>query len=478
MAELHELSALEAAAAVRRREVSPVELVEHALGRLDRLDGRLGAFVTVTADTAREQARAAEQAVLRAGDPRELPPLLGVPTAIKDLNLTAGVPTKLGSRAFADWVPDVDDHVVTLLRAAGTISLGKTATPEFGLPCYTETDLGPPARTPWDTTRLAGGSSGGAAAAVAGGIVPLAQGSDGGGSIRIPASACGLVGLKTSRGRVSKGPLDVDAARLGVYGPLARTVRDAAAFLDVTAIPQPGDPDPLPPLPEGETFLGWCERDPGRLRIGRYLVSPIPTDLDPQVRDAWEQTSALLAGLGHEVVDVAAPVPPEAIPDFETVWAVSAATVPVPAEREYLLRPLTRHLRERGRAIGGPAYASALGMLNVHARRGIAASAHLDAVLTPTVAMLPRPVGWFVGEDGEGGDPAADFERQKAYTPYTAMYNTTGQPAISLPLHQSAEGLPIGMMLVGRPRGEAALLSLAAQLEATLPWAQRRPPVW
>ncbi|HAL26408.1 MAG TPA: amidase, partial [Chloroflexi bacterium] len=318
MSDLHDLTALDAAAAVRCGGVSPVELVEHALERIARLDAQVGAFVTVTAEAARGQAKLAERAVRDADDRAVLPPLLGVPTAIKDLNLTAGIPTKLGSRAFADWVPDVDDHVVTLLRAAGTISLGKTATPEFGLPCYTETDIGPPARTPWDTSRLAGGSSGGAGAAVSSGFIPVAQGSDGGGSIRIPASVCGLVGLKTSRGRVSKGPMDIDSSRLSVYGPLARTVRDAAVFLDAVAIPQPGDPDPLPPLPAGETFLGWCKREPGPLRIGRYLDSPIQSEVDPQVRDAWEQAAALLASLGHEVVDVAAPVPPEAIPAFET----------------------------------------------------------------------------------------------------------------------------------------------------------------
>jgi amidase len=475
MSELHDLSALDAGAAVRRREVSPVELVEHALERIARLDAQVGAFVTITAEAARKQAKAAERAVREADDPATLPPLIGVPTAIKDLNLTAGIPTKLGSRVFVDWVPEVDDHVVTLLRAAGTISLGKTATPEFGLPCYTETDLGPPARTPWDTGRLAGGSSGGAAAAVATGFLPVAQGSDGGGSIRIPASVCGLVGLKTSRGRVSKGPLDIDASRLSVLGPLTRTVRDAAAFLDAVAIPQPGDPDPLPPLPGDQTFLGWCEREPGALRIGRYVDSPIESDLDPQVRGAWEQATALLSSLGHEVLDICAPLPPEAIPAFEVVWTVSAASVPVDPARADELRALTRYLRDRGAAHSGARYAAAVGTLNLYARRAIASTAHLDAVLTPTVAMLARPVGWFTGG---GEDPAADFERQKRFTPYTAMYNCTGQPAITLPLYQSGEGLPIGIMLVGRPGADAALLCLAAQLERALPWADRRPPIW
>ncbi len=472
MPDLHDLTALEAAAAVRRGEVSPVDLVDHALERIERLDGQIGAFVTVTADRARAEALAAQRLVRESDD---LPPLLGVPTAIKDLNMVAGIPAKLGSAAFADFVPDYDDTVVTLLRRAGTISLGKTSTPEIGLPCYTETDIGPPARTPWDPRRLAGGSSGGAGAAVASGFVPLAQGSDGGGSIRIPASVCGLVGLKTSRGRISRGPVDLDATRLSVLGPLARTVRDAAAFLDATAGPQPGDPDARDPLPRGETYLDWCDRDVGELRIGRYLDSPIESEVDLQVREAWERASALLAGLGHAVEDVAAPIPPEAVSHFETVWTVSAAAALIPPGREQLLRPLTRHLRERGAAVGAAAFAGSLAALNSYARKGIAASAHLDAVLTPTLALLPRPVGWFQQPDG---DPAEDFERQKRFTPYTAIYNTTGQPAISLPLFWSREGLPIGMMLVGRPGGEAPLLALAAQLEAAQPWLDRHPPIW
>jgi amidase len=195
--------------------------------------------------------------------------------------------------------------------------------------------------------------------------------------------------------------------------------------------------------------------------------------LDPQVSAAFERTSELLAALGHEIIDVNAPIPPEAVTDFETVWAVSACATPLEDDQEAELRPLTRYLREHGRQIGGPRYAAALGALGVHARRGIAASAHLDAVLTPTVAMLPRPLGWF---DGDG--PAEDFERQKQFTPYTAMYNTTGQPAISLPLARSEEGLPIGMMLAGRPGGDAPLLSLAAQLEAAAGPSARPPEIW
>jgi len=476
MAQLHDLTALQAAAAVRRREVSPSELVAHYLDRIARLDSQVGAFVTVTDAAARAQARQAEAQVLSGA---ELPPLHGVPTAIKDLNLTAGVPTSFGSAMYADFVPQLDDHVVTLLRQAGTISLGKTATPEFGLPCYTETDLGPPARTPWDTSRLAGGSSGGAAAAVAAGFVPIAQGSDGGGSIRIPASVTGLYGIKPSRGRVSRGPLDADSSGLSVLGPLARTVRDAAAFLDATAGPQPGDPYWAPPLPAGETFSDWCDRPPSGLRIGRYLQPPIPgAEVDQECRTAWEFASVLLESLGHEVVDIAMPLPAAVIGAFETVWAVSAASAPVPAGQPDRLRPLTRHLRERGARVSGPEYAAAVGMLNVISRQAMVATAGYDAVLTPTLAMTPRPIGWFCGTADDPVDPAEDFERQKRFTPYTAVYNASGQPAASLPLHWSADGLPVGVMLVGRPAGEAALLALSAQLEAAAPWADRHPALW
>ncbi len=243
MAELHDLTALEQGELIRKGEVSPLELADHYLDRVDRLDD-VGAFVTTTPDQARERA-----AALPAGER----PLWGVPTAIKDLNLTAGVPTRFGSEAFRDFVPDVSDGVTLSIEAAGMVSLGKTNTPEFGSPCYTEPDVAPPAVTPWDRTRMAGGSSGGAAAAVAAGLVPVAHGSDGGGSIRIPASCCGLVGLKPTRGRISGFPMYGDPIGLATGGSLARTVRDAAALLDVLAGRRPGDPS-WAPAPAG-TFL-------------------------------------------------------------------------------------------------------------------------------------------------------------------------------------------------------------------------------
>src|SRR3954453_21009790 len=254
---------LEQGSAIRSGEVSPAELVEHYLARIERWSDEVGAFVTVTDELARDQAKLAGASV--GDDPS---PLYGVPPAIKDLNLTAGVVTQFGSAAMVGHVPDVSDEVVLRLEAAGTISLGKTNTPEFGSPCYTEPDVAPPARTPWDLDRMAGGSSGGPAAAVAAGLVPVAHGSDGGGSIRIPASCCGLVGLKPTRGRISGWPMYGEVTGLATGGSLARTVRDAAAMLDVLAGRRPGDPSWAPP--PSSTFLAACDREPGRLRIARF----------------------------------------------------------------------------------------------------------------------------------------------------------------------------------------------------------------
>jgi amidase len=470
---LHDLTALEQAAAVRAREVSPTELVKHALARIDARDAGLGAFLTVTPERALAAAARAEESVLQGED---LPPLLGVPTAIKDLNNTAGVRTTFGSRVMADFVPTVDDAVVTKLAAAGTISLGKTNTPEFGFPCYTDNDLAGPARSPWDPTRLAGGSSGGAAVAVASGMVAFAQGSDGGGSIRIPAGINGLFGIKPTRGRVSNAPYGGDVTGLGTNGPIARTVRDAAAMLDAMSGPVVGDPAWAPPLPPGESFLGYADRPPGRLRIGRYLETAMPgTELEPEVATAFEDASRLLESLGHEVDDVRPGlIGPEVLPAFERVWALSGATLPVPPERAGELRPLTRELRARGLALSAQEAMEGMLALRLFSRGFLQATARYDVLLAPVCTMTPRPLGWFDFD----GDGAADFERQKRYAAFTALYNVTGQPAVSVPLYWTADGLPIGTMLVGRPAEEATLIALSAQVEEARPWLNRHPSGW
>jgi amidase len=463
VSELHDLTALEQGDAVRRGETSPRELAAHYLERADEV----GAFVTRTPE------RALERAESLLPVPTEAGPLYGVPTAIKDLNLTAGVRTTFGSAAYADFVPDTSDGVTLSIEGAGMVSLGKTNTPEFGSPCYTEPDVAPPAVTPWDPTRMAGGSSGGAAAAVAAGLVPVAQGSDGGGSIRIPASCCGLVGLKPTRGRISGWPMYGEITGLATGGSLGRTVRDASALLDVLAGRRAGDPS-WAPAPSS-SFLTACDREPGRLRIARF-IEPVIADVevDAECVGAWESASALLASLGHELEDIAVPMPREAVPTFETCWAVLTALSPVAPDQEEVLRPLTRWLAGSGRAVSGPEFGLALGAMRRYAADCLTALAPYDVVLTPTLAVPPLPVGALRDDE----DPASDFEAQKRFTPWTSAWNVTGMPAVSLPLHWTPSGLPVGVMLAARPAEEELLLSLAAQVEAAAPWADRHPPGW
>lgn len=460
------------AAAVRTREVSPVELTDHYLTRIERLNEQVGAYVTVTADRAREEARQAEKAVLDAADPADLPPLHGVPVPVKDLNMVSGVRMTFGSSVYSDLDGFADDHVVTLLRQAGSVLLGKTTTPEFGLPCYTESDVAPPARTPWDLSRSAGGSSGGAAAAVAAGLAPVAQGSDGGGSIRIPSSACGLFGLKPTRGRVSQGPVIPDLFGLSTNGPIARTVRDAALLLDVMAGHQPGDLYAAPPV-EG-TFAAYAERPPGRLRIARSLETAVPgAEVHPDCVAAYEAASELLEELGHEVVDLPPVLGADVVPHFVTLWGVMATVTPVAEESEHLLQPLTRWLRGLGEATTAPQLFQAHAALQGALRAAFPVMDEFDAILSPTLAQPPAPVGYFHDQE-----PAENFERQTKFTPFTAVYNISGQPAVSVPLHVNADGLPIGIMLAGRLGGEGTLISLSAQLEEARPWIGRKPDIW
>jgi amidase len=474
MTQIHEFTMIELAAGIRARELSPVAVTDHYLRRTQELNDRVGAFFTITAELASEQALTCEKAVATADDPAGLPPLTGVPIPIKDLNMVAGVRQTLGSAAFEANVPDADDYVVTAIRKAGAVITGKTATPEFGLPCYTETKIGPPARTPWDLSRSAGGSSGGAAAAVAAGLAPAAQGSDGGGSIRIPSSVCGLFGIKPSRGRISAGPLMPDLDGLGVNGPIARTVADAALLLDVMTGNYPGDMYTQPPLPPGESFLGYASRPPGQLRIGRTLQNPVEgAEVHPDCVMAYEEASTLLASLGHEVEDIATPFGPDVVPYFEVLWYVHATLAPLAPEQEDVLLPLTRYLRDRGQVVRAPDLIFAQAYLQAVTRAAVTALNAYDAILTPTLAMPPVPVGWF-----EEVAPAQNFERQKRFTPFTALYNMSGQPAVSLPLHWNADGLPIGVMLAGRMGDEATLISLSAQLEQARPWKHRHPQLW
>jgi amidase len=308
---------------------------------------------------------------------------------------------------------------------------------------------------------------------VAAGLLPVAPGADGGGSIRIPASCCGLVGRKASRGRISGAPRYGDPVGLATPGTLARTVRDAAALLDVLAGRRVGDPFWAPP--PTTSFHEACDRESGRLRVARF-VAPVIADVDVDASSvtAWEDASRLLERLGHDVEDVPVPVPRDAVADFETCWAVLTALSPAPPGREDRLRPLTRWLSERGHAVSGPEFGLAIGSLRQHAAAALTALAPYDVVLTPTLARPPA----LVGELRDDADPARDFADQKAFTPWTSAWNVTGMPAISLPLHWTDGGLPVGVMLAARPAEEELLLSLATQVEAAAPWVDRRPPGW
>ncbi len=474
MAALHDLTALEQGAAIHSGEVSAVELAEHYLERSERLTDEVGAFVLTTPELAIDQARAADERVRQAEAPGELPALFGVVCPVKDLDFVAGVATRFGSQVFT-VTPATDDNVVASMRSAGLVFTGKTNTPEMGLTCYTEPDVAPPARTPWDLQRSAGGSSGGAAAAVAAGLAPIAHGSDGGGSIRIPSSVTGLVGIKPTRGRVSNGPIRDSIGDLATHGPLARTVADAAALLDVMAGAFPGDPFSARG-PMNGTFLDAARRDPGRLTIGFYTDASLSdVQVHPDVMAAVQRTAALLESLGHEIVEIPAPLrDSNVLPTFQAIWSSLALLSPVRPEDETQLRPLTQYLREQGRGVSGIELASAVSMMRTSSRAAMKATAHLDAVLAPTLADLPA----LVGQLRNDADPAADFAAQVEYSPFCAVYNVTGQPAINVPLNWNDDGLPVGVQLVGRMHDEETIISLAASLERTQDSQPRRPAIW
>lgn len=460
------LSALETARAIARRETTALEVTVAALERAETVGPAVGGFVHLAHERALGQAaRLDAHPDLAQGSP-----LRGVPCPIKDLSMVRGLPFQAGSAAFNPLPAPVDDGVVTLLHRAGTVMTGKTTTPEFGLPCYTEPDVAPPARTPWDLTRSAGGSSGGAAAAVAAGIVPMAHGSDGGGSIRIPASVCGLVGLKPSRGRISFGPHGVDGVALASHGVLTHTVADTAAGLDALSQPWPGDSCPLP----GTGFLAQLEQAPRALRIG-LLTAPsnVETGVHPACLRAVEQAALLLERLGHQVQPAPPPYAPERWRAFIALWSVMALSAPVPPDREDQLRPLTRWLRDQGRRVAGLQHAEALAETQRLTRDVAVAWQNVDVVLTPTLAQPPAPVGALRNDD----DPEQDFWDQTRFTPWTSTANLTGRPSISLPLHREVvDGveLPTGVMLTGTLGQDAQLLRLARQLELAQPWP--RPP--
>jgi amidase len=468
-----DLSALELAALVRSGELSARELVAATLERIESADAELGAFTLVDADGALSAADS-----IGPGDER---PFAGVPIAVKDVGAAvAGLRTSQCSDLFGDYTPSYDSHVVRRLREAGFVIVGKTKAPELAIQPVTEPRRFGPTRNPWDRARSPGGSSGGSAAAVAAGLVPIAHGSDGGGSIRTPAACCGLVGLKPSRGRISPGP-EQGASFLATDGVLTRTVADSAAALDSLAGYEPGDAT-WAPAAEQPFAEAAARADPGRLRVGVTKVPAlVEVEPDPLSSGAVDDAAELLASLGHEVEEVEPPWGASDLFDtFTDLWvgltATGVAAGGLVAGREPRVEdvePLTWELYQRGRSLEAPRFLLSLMATHVRARATVQAFGPYDVLLTPALARRPPLIGAI---DSCAADPWPEFVKGAEFNPYSPVWNVTGQPAISLPLLQGDDGLPLAVQLAGPPLGEGVLLSLAAQLEAARPWRERRPP--
>ena len=469
--EIAVLDATAQAELVRRKQLKPIELIDAAIARIERLNPALNAVVTPMF----EEGRAVASGSLPDG------PFCGVPFLLKDLLASyAGVRMTSGSSFLRDFFPDHDTELVVRLKRAGLIIVGKTNTPELGILPTTEPRRFGPTRNPWDPSRTPGGSSGGSAAAVAAGMVAMAHANDGGGSIRIPASCCGVFGLKPTRGRNPLGP-DFGDLMSGLVAEHAvtKSVRDSAALLDATSGPDIGDPYfAQPPV---RPFVQEVGADPGKLRIAfKTALTGIPIHADC-IR-AVEEAAKLCADLGHDVSEAAPAIDGSQFSDaFMTVWSVGCALsmernairtgrAPTPGDFE----DLTWALAEQGRAVTGTSYLLAVNQLQRMARQIARFFVNYDVWLTPTLAEPPLPLGSFAPQPG---NPLYGLQRATAFVPFTPICNATGQPAMSVPLYWSAEGLPVGTHFAARFGDEATLFRLAAQLEAARPWASRRPKI-
>ncbi len=464
--------ATELADLVRRGEASPAELVEDAIARIEALNPQINAVIHPRFEAAREEA---------AGD---IPdgPFRGVPFLVKDLGCAiGGEPHYQGCRGLkeAAFRAPHDSYLYQRFKELGLIALGRTNTPEFGSTITTEPVVYGPTRNPWNLDHSVGGSSGGSAAAVAAGLIPLAHGNDGGGSIRIPAGECGLVGLKPTRGRVSQGPdLGEGWAGATIDGVVTRSVRDTATALDGISGPGLGDPYFAPP--PARPFVREVGTDPGRLQIGLAPTVSIGAT-DPECRAAVENAGKLLAELGHQV-EVAQPkalVEPEFNDHFINILAASSAA-DFASWGAAIGHPLTEAdvepgnwaFFEIGQTISAAAYIASVQWMHAWQRRmAVWWADGFDVLVTPTLAVPPPEIGWL-------SDPEQGLARVTEILLFTAQFNMTGQPAISLPLHQTADGLPVGVQFAGPYAGEDLLLRLASQLESAAPWAARVPPVW
>ena len=461
---------------IRDSDVKPSEVVATAIEIVEDLDGDINALTNRCFDEAINLARSLDDA------PKEKP-FQGVPFLLKDLGaLCKGLRTSFGSRYLSGFVSPIDDRLVESFKSAGFVILGNTNTPEFGLACTTEPKNSGPTRNPWDLSRTSGGSSGGAAAAVSSGMVPIAHANDGGGSIRIPAACCGLVGLKPSRARVSSGNASGQSfGGLACSHVVTRSVRDSAAVLDAIAGQAPGDPF-VAPKPSG-SFLDCVGREHPKLRIAVCDTTFEGVDIDPEVKGTIIKVATTLEDMGHSV-EFAYPqsLMERSINSFTTVWALSALSMvtaiesglgrpPAPEE----LEPMTWHLLEVARSKSAIDLIKAWEVLFGLSYEIGEFMRSTDVLLTPTLTAPAVKLGTF---DTCSQEPAAMFRSQLDYAAYTSIFNATGQPSISLPLGQNRDGLPIGAMFTGRLGEESSLIALAASLEQAMPWSSRKPKTW
>jgi amidase len=448
---MYELTALAQAAAIRHKQISPLELTEMYLDRIASIDGDLGSFVTVCGERAMDLA--ARQTELLVSTPlAELPPFFGVPIGIKDLNPVAGIPCGYGVAAMKGYIPDYSDGIVTTIERAGFNILGKTATSELASFPYTEPVGANPCRNPHDRDYTSGGSSGGAAAAVAANLIPLAQGSDGGGSLRGPVHCCGLVGIKPTRGRVSDAPAGDRISGLAAMGPIARNLPDAAALLDIIAHPIAGDPYLLP-QPK-TSFLAAVDLIPPRLRIGMCMdFSPFGRCC-PAYANTVTHAGSILADLGHDITEISIDVS-TLIDAFTTVWSAGVATARVPAAA---LSPLNQYIISKSGTAGE--YLQSIERLQVWVRQFAMATAGFDVLLLPVYMHETIKVGAWADLS-----PADAFDRIANWIVPCPIFNATGQPVITLPAGRETDtNLPIGIQLAGKLGTETLLISLAARL--------------
>lgn len=471
-AEYDHYDGLGLAALVVKRQVTPLELLNAVRLRLEAINPKLNATAQVFFDKAETQIKQG----LPAG------PFKGVPFVLKDLGQQmAGTITSYGSRVFKDNVPDFDSTLVARYKRAGLVIFAKTTSPEFGLTTTTESVLFGKTRNPWNLELTSGGSSGGSSALVGSRVVPMAHGSDGGGSIRIPASCCGLFGLKPTRGRVPMGPAQFEGWNgCSHHHALTISVRDSAALLDISGGAEPGSPYFSPP--PARPFLKEADADPGKLRIALAIATPAGTPLDPECKKAATEAAKLCESLGHKIEEAQPPIEDAWMREaFLTVLRVSLARTLEDAAKpmgrpvtDKDVEPVTWLLAQAGRAVNVIAYSRAIATMHQVGLAMAKFQEKYDVILSPTLAKPPVVLGVLSLSPANVAQYTKDVTE---FGPYTALYNVTGQPSMSVPLHWSADGSPIGVMFSGRFGEDATLLRLAAQLEKAKPWAGIRPKV-